>query len=264
MKLKSKLIATIVSICAAIAVMGVGVWAATDTFSVTVTNNVNLSFQNLAGTVTVTANAAANSYASGKDALALSEKTLYERGTVKYNAISTAATTEYDNAVEGSGNLQFEGAGFLSNTYLDRNTTGATLMYEFVYTPESAALDEGDRTEVGSTSISVTSSEPVVKGAKVEYLYFVRINSQTSWTKLTPGTALTTGDASDIVYVRAIAQYTNASGLTVTTEGAPNANWEFDLEFKSVAQVSSTITGAITMEDTIQANGLLNITGLAA
>ena len=60
MKLKSKLIATIVSICAAIAVMGVGVWAATNTFSVTVTNQINLAFANLPGTVTIKGMASAN------------------------------------------------------------------------------------------------------------------------------------------------------------------------------------------------------------
>lgn len=43
MKLKSKLIATIVSMCAAIAVMGVGVWASTaQSFSLTVNNDVDV------------------------------------------------------------------------------------------------------------------------------------------------------------------------------------------------------------------------------
>lgn len=43
MKLRSKLIATVVSMCAAIAVMGVGVWASTsDNFTVTVKNDVDI------------------------------------------------------------------------------------------------------------------------------------------------------------------------------------------------------------------------------
>ena len=43
MKLKSKLIATIVSMCAAIAVMGVGVWASTSqSFQVTVKNDIDV------------------------------------------------------------------------------------------------------------------------------------------------------------------------------------------------------------------------------
>ena len=43
MKLKSKLIATIVSMCAAIAVMGVGVWASSSqTFQITVKNDIDV------------------------------------------------------------------------------------------------------------------------------------------------------------------------------------------------------------------------------
>lgn len=48
MKLKSKLIATIVSMCAAIAVMGVGVWASTSqNFTVTVKNDVDVKIINV-------------------------------------------------------------------------------------------------------------------------------------------------------------------------------------------------------------------------
>lgn len=48
MKLKSKLIATIVSMCAAIAVMGVGVWASTSqNFTVTVKNDVDVKIVNV-------------------------------------------------------------------------------------------------------------------------------------------------------------------------------------------------------------------------
>lgn len=48
MKLKSKLIATIVSMCAAIAVMGVGVWASTSqNFTVTVKNDVDVKIINI-------------------------------------------------------------------------------------------------------------------------------------------------------------------------------------------------------------------------
>lgn len=48
MKLKSKLIATIVSMCAAIAVMGVGVWASTSqNFTVTVKNDVDIKILNI-------------------------------------------------------------------------------------------------------------------------------------------------------------------------------------------------------------------------
>lgn len=48
MKLKSKLIATIVSMCAAIAVMGVGVWASTSqNFTVTVKNDVDVKILNV-------------------------------------------------------------------------------------------------------------------------------------------------------------------------------------------------------------------------
>ncbi len=48
MKLKSKLIATVVSMCAAIAVMGVGVWASTaQNFTVTVNNDVDVMILNV-------------------------------------------------------------------------------------------------------------------------------------------------------------------------------------------------------------------------
>lgn len=44
MKIKTKLIATIVSMCAALAVMAVGVWAAATDFTLTVSNTVSMSF----------------------------------------------------------------------------------------------------------------------------------------------------------------------------------------------------------------------------
>ncbi len=48
MKLKSKLIATIVSMCAAIAVMGVGVWASTSqNFTVTIKNDIDVKILNV-------------------------------------------------------------------------------------------------------------------------------------------------------------------------------------------------------------------------
>ena len=84
MKLKSKLIATIVSICAAIAVMGVGVWAATSTFSVSVSNTVSLGFQNLDGKVTVSATTGADVVKGGKTAPTLAETTLFDNGVTSY------------------------------------------------------------------------------------------------------------------------------------------------------------------------------------
>ena len=75
MKLKSKLIATIVSICAAIAVMGVGVWAATQTFTVNVKNTVSINFQNLTGKVAISAVANADKYAT--DGAEITLKTNY-------------------------------------------------------------------------------------------------------------------------------------------------------------------------------------------
>lgn len=258
MKLKSKLIATIVSICAAIAVMGVGVWAATSSFTVTVTNQISLGFDNLGvgenSKITVTAKAGADvtgldlsttdNETDTKSIADLNEVVLYgydadkQSYAVKYNAISSSET------VAGT-NLQWLGADFLStyNTedgtgYITDKTKAAAIDYTFTYTPDSTVT-----TGTGSISVTVTeiTAPPTAKGAKVEAVYYVS-NDGTNWYPLTSGTAVVAGAYNATIRVRAICQYSNENLVSASASGS----WQFSVQFTAGSADYTSITGTST------------------
>lgn len=240
MKLKSKLIATIVSICAAIAVMGVGVWAATSTFSVSVSNTVNLTFQNLDGMVEVSASATADKYAAGAAAINLNSTEIFNNGVTAYNAVSSSETA-------AGTNLQFLGADFFTNANIDAATKNAAVMYEFKYTHNANAAS-------GAVAVTVTeTAAPAVTGATITVSYYVSTDN-TNWTKATVGQAYTTTGHTGDIYVRAIAQYTNANGVSVTTTGT---TWNFAVAYEAVATVGTTPSGTTTIST--NANGVVTI-----
>lgn len=88
MKLKSKLIATIVSMCAAIAVMGVGVWASTSqNFTVTVKNDVDVKIINV--NADVYGEFALYTQFSGSDGTADTTPTFAKRVTATEASVAT-------------------------------------------------------------------------------------------------------------------------------------------------------------------------------
>lgn len=233
MKLKSKLIATIVSICAAIAVMGVGVWAATSSFTVTVTNTVSLSFVNLEGSVSVKASTGAEVLADGGLEPTLASTVLYDNGDTKYNAISA-------NATAAGGNLQFAGADFLKTANIDENTDYAAVMYEFTYTANDAAES--------ATSVTVTeTAAPAVSGNVLTITYYAKAEGQTKWTALTSGTAVTVEKGKDVT-IRAVAQYSNPNHKSISTTAG---DWSFTVALAAASTGETFAEGSITLLDTI-------------
>ena len=230
MKLKSKLIATIVSICAAIAVMGVGVWAATTSFTVTVTNNVNLAFQNLDGTVYVSAATGGDHLYNNVTAPSLTETPIFANGVTTAKTISSAAESAYDEEAQTGGNLQFLGADFLTETYITGSTEYAALVYDFRYESEATQ---------GATEVTIDEIQfPEVNGAEVTTAYYVSLDGQT-WTKANDGDTFTTQTAGADIYVKAIIQYDNNDGSSVSTNQSKTV-WEFSVLFEAVTDAATS------------------------
>ena len=218
MKLKSKLIATIVSICAAIAVMGVGVWAATTKFTVTVSNHVEFAVTNLAGTIHVKGTAkvdTAEIYTADADKL---DKDLFVSQTAGEPYSATIDATSYKGA--GMFNNK-EGAN--QNYKITNDTKSASLSYTFTYTPVSGA------TGTANTLVTITpgASLPTlgsIAGASMKCTYTVNgvntdlENSTPVKLYATPGQALE---------VTITCTYENANCISVNATGDFNFTIEF-------------------------------------
>lgn len=248
MKLKSKLIATIVSICAAIAVMGVGVWAATGSFTVQVTNNINLSFANLAGDISVVGKAGADvTGVDGEDAqktVANLEAVLYDYDAtaaagyepVKFDAIAAAEVAEKTTKV-------WAGADFLQTYadvdtgYITEETKAAAIEYTFTY---AKATTNGS----GSINVALTQTgedQALAGGATLVYSYYVSNDGGATWYPLADnGTVVKAGAWDDSIKVKAICQYKNPERVSVTVD----TDWIFSLTFtpNSEAWVDGTDT----------------------
>lgn len=233
MKLKSKLIATIVSICAAIAVMGVGVWAATQTFTVNVKNTVSINFQNLTGRVSISAVANADKYADGGAEITLAENEIFNSAT----SVNYTADVEDWTAASLTAPAAKDGSKFLSNTYIDATTTKAAVAYTIKYTPDENAA-------TGSVTVKLAggATTPAVLGATIAVKYYVKAGADTGWTELT--TAGYTANYNDDITVMAICAYTNAKGNSVKTSAA---DWSFGVIFTAVDTTTRSTTGALTV-----------------
>ena len=219
MKLKSKLIATIVSICAAIAVMGIGVWAATDSFTVTVTNTVNISVSTLSGTITATATAIKEG-GTDFEADEFEDVEIYNSAATGENAHladNNAAIGVTGEGVEHAWN----GAG-LFDGQIDSETTSAVLTYTFVYTP---AGDASGNITVAITNVSV----PTCEGATLAYSY--TINGEGGELTAAGVTADPIEASAEPITVVVIATYTNTNLVSAKASGSFN----FSLSFKAVA-----------------------------
>ena len=217
MKLKSKLIATIVSICAAIAVMGVGVWAATSSFTVSVTNNVNIEFTRLTGTVTVNATAkTGESVATLADKIDALEAELYTEAT------TDAQKTQTISAATGDANHhQWAGADLLTTANVDANTKYAQLQYVFTYTPSTQAGD-------AFTTVTISGINEISDGQGGTITYTYQIGS----TNATEDTVYYAADNTALT-VTITALYSNPN-LVATKIGGATSNWEFTVSFANV------------------------------
>ena len=244
MKLKSKLIATIVSICAAIAVMGVGVWAASSSFSVTVTNTVSLAFVGLDGTVKYSANAeqvgAATEEVTAITTEDKAEKTIYS---------GTQASAEID--VDDC-----KLAGFFDDAkgYIKGATTAAALMYTFTYT---ASDDVAPGTAVVKYSVASTGNAQgtIAGGNAFEYSYY--INAGEGWVEMSTAAEYYV-DATVDVQIIAVAQYTNENAASIKVEG----NWTFTVAMEALLGTCKTAATAAGNAAAIT-DGVFAVTGSA-
>lgn len=239
MKLKSKLIATIVSICAAIAVMGVGVWAAAGSFKVSVENTISLSFTQLDGDVSV-----ATTH-GGDDLTETAIAELAHATNVIYDASEATEADKEKTIKAADGDVTYAGTNFFTETYLTANTNAAFLQYEFKYTAPA-----GVSRDTMSTSVTVTeASKPTATIGSTQVFdvrYFISVNG-TEWVQLESATAVYV-DAADTFYVRAICAYKNGvEGTTAATSITVEGTWNFAVDFAPAAAVdtdSAISTGA--------------------
>jgi len=211
-KLKTKLAATLVAILSVIAVMGVGVFASLSNFSVVVTNGVNISFFNLSGTISVSAESGTDNL--GTAGPKLNETVLYSAGTTHYTKISVN-----DTAGE---NLKYAGANFLTTEDggITDETKAGVVAYTFKHTPVSST------STAGSLKVAVEeTSKPTMKGGELITAYFVSTNGST-WAEITSGIAVTPVKDNQELYVLAICQYHNQN--LVATKSTQTA-WNFNL-----------------------------------
>lgn len=227
MKFKSKLIATIVSICTAIAVMGIGVWAAVSTFTTSISNTVSLFFDNLAGEIWVSAETGVDNLKNGGSTPSLPETMLYSQGKTIYNKIA---------AEEDDLTLEWEGTMFLDSTkngmkIVDQSTKAAAVAYLFIYQPHA------DNVGVSNIAVQVTeTSTPVITGGTVQTAYFVSTDNIT-WTEITSGVSMCPACDNENLFVLAVCQYHNPEQTSVTTV---ESNWDFDVTFTATSDTERT------------------------
>ena len=122
MKIKSKLIATIVSMCAALAVMAVGVWAAATNFTLTISNTVNLQFE--AAEVIIKGKAEATGLVTPAQ-LTVAETTLFENG------VYVGTTPSEESAADGTNAYAFKQA--VEGFQVTNDSLGKDLTKEAIY-----------------------------------------------------------------------------------------------------------------------------------
>ena len=247
MKLKSKLIATIVSICAAIAVMGVGVWAASANFSVTVTNTVSLAFAGIDGKVEVKAEAEQfGATTSGEGAVNAATP------TANLKIYDSADSTKVNAVNVGNCTL----AGFFDDEkgYINGDTKAAALMYTFTYTA-STEVAEGAAV-IGYKVTSTGNAQGTIAG-KDAFAYSYYINGGSGFVKMETNTEYFV-DASKNVTIIAVCQYTNDKAASIKVEGS----WVFTLAMAAYSETTGTLATAAGNKAAIT-NGAFAVTETA-
>ena len=223
--LKTKLFGTIVAIVSVIAVMGVGVLASADSFTVSVTNSVNIAFYNLSGTVSVSAEAGADDLiAAGPK---LNETTLYSAGTTTYSTISIADTAGQNLKYSGAEFLMTEGGG------VTEQTKAGVVAYTFKYTP--VTTDE----TAGSLKVMLNEeAKPSMSGASLVTAYFVSLDGN-NWAEIQSKSAVVPAKDNATLYVLAVCQYLNPQGLAAKSD---QTAWKFALTMWSSPESVSALT----------------------
>ena len=223
--LKTKLFGTIVAIVSVIAVMGVGVLASADSFTVSVTNSVNIAFYNLSGTVSVSAEAGADDLAVAGPKL--DETTLYSAGTTTYSTISIADTAGQNLKYSGAEFLMTEGGG------VTEQTKAGVVAYTFKYTPVST-----DET-AGSLKVMLNEeAKPSMSGASLVTAYFVSLDGN-NWAEIQSKSAVVPAKDNATLYVLAVCQYLNPQGLAAKSD---QTAWKFALTMWSSPESVSPLT----------------------
>jgi len=250
MKLKSKLIATIVSICAAIAVMGVGVWAATSSFDVTVTNNVGFSFLALDGTVTISGAAQGNNLSDdAPEALTGTTGNLYD-GTATEAVHATVGKN-----VDGGAtyDINWAGADFFKDGFITGNTTKAALEYTIVFDANEGGVADTNKINIKITQNGETPSAPLSTGNAFEVFYFIG-TTDSNYARVTDLSKTYCVDATSDIYVKAVLAYTNPNAVSIS---ADDAEWEFKVEMTTAsgAASGSELSGGTVTVDTTAGEG---------
>lgn len=245
MKLKSKLIATIVSICAAIAVMGVGVWAATSSFKVSVTNNVNINFAALNGNAKVTAYRSLDSAIDTNDiATANSSVTIADIEDVydddsnsKEFAVSATNFADYVN--------------FLTGTYvtMEKEVTAAAV----AYLVEFNNTDTSQNVNITLAGTTFDHGYTGGTGFALNAVAYARVGGTGAWTQVADGT-YKAGTAAKIE-VLFVVTYANPNLASVT---GTEKSWTPSVTF-TPGDSGSALNGSTTIDA-----GILNAGKLVA
>ena len=236
MKLRNKLIATIVSISMILAVIGVGAWASTESFTASITNTVNLEFDNLKGQIAVQAMSGADNLDAADEPSM--QAILYDGSNVIYNQISS-------NATNGTS-LYWEGTRFLDTTddgmqVVDNETEAAVFGYLFQYSPTEACT--------GMSTITAMITEtalPEIAGGKLMVKYFATTD-MLSCTEIGSGEAITPIRDNEMLVVVAVCQYYNLERESISSIATA---WDFNVTFTSGRnEITALPGGAIISTD---------------
>lgn len=258
MKLKSKLIATIVSICAAIAVMGVGVWAATSSFTVTVTNQVNIGFSNLTGSATL--QAFSSHYEDTSNDLESAAVTVFDHDGTPAN--QTYELTDESDSTFGSY-LTFFGDNTADDVAVSTNvtqqTTAAALAYLVTFTNEDANSIIQVTANAGTAptpSVNAYDAEDNPNGVKMEASAYIRVGGTGQWTKVENSYVVQPG-ADKTIEVLFVLEYSNPTLLSTVINGT----WQISCAFTAMptGTAVSAPTPATTIDAAILENGALAI-----
>lgn len=241
MKIRTKLIATIVSMCAALAVMAVGVWAATTQFAVNVTNTVNFAFET--GEYVVAAEATATKKVGATD----SDITAAYPNTELFNKKVIAGA--YNEAAESLGtfntwttNAKLVDTGTATIT---EDTTEAKIQYIFKLTPsaENSYANDIVFTLTQNTVPAPKGFTNTVAGDGFAAVYEVSTNG-TDYYAITSGTQYTadfakedyTAGTQTEVYIRCTLTYKNTNGKAIKVD----TDWSFSLVFDNASGNAGT------------------------
>ena len=225
-KVKTKLVATIISVVSAVALLAVGVFATLTNFSVTVKNQLSIQFDAVDGVA----------YATRVGDVCLADnRTDAPNAVVSESTTATDWTKIYDvkNGGEIADAISSIAApvNYVSNSaienYAKNSKSSISITYYFYY--------ELDTTKNSSTNINLEVVSPALvntpSALKITYAYMYATSASlpTDWstaTALTDGDNILVNATNSKVFVKADATLNISSSVTVSS-----LNWTFNLTF---------------------------------